>query len=249
MIGRTNAGFGGGGGGSAFSWMVITIPSGARVTCTTPSGSRISGSKDSDTSYIFKANKTGTYSFTATDGSKTATGTINVNALYSRFTLTLTFVFTPVYVVKGGVRQGDYTGLSVSTSGSATSATFDATYSYQGYNTPAVLLNAGYSSTATHTFNRITVPTGAKTLNVTALVLFNYSGTTTSTSSNPCFVRATNSTGTAIATTYINAQYAQNKTYTFNVSSYAGQTINLVVAERLTNGVQYGALTNIWFTG
>lgn len=73
MIGRTNVG-----GGSAFAVIDVRYPVGA--TCTCSNGTRTLKAKNTSGHFLFTIPKTGVWTVTATDGSKTKSATVEITA-------------------------------------------------------------------------------------------------------------------------------------------------------------------------
>lgn len=103
----------GGGGGSAFAFIIVNYPAGSTVTCTNSSGKKdISSTKR--LFYVKEPSSGSSQScvVTATDGTRTATQTVSITEGQSK---TITLAYT-LYLIKNGVAQVSETKTRVTTS-------------------------------------------------------------------------------------------------------------------------------------
>lgn len=91
----------GGGISNAYAVIAVIYPSGSTCTCT--KGTKTLRAKDTSGSYLFLIPEAGTWTVSCTDGSSTASKTVNITMQYQTESVTLSY---RSYVFKEGVNPG-----------------------------------------------------------------------------------------------------------------------------------------------
>lgn len=105
MVGKTNAG--GGGGGKLFAIIAVTYPAGSVCTCS--NGTKTLKARDTSGKALFNVS-TGTWTVTATDGNETKDATVDITTEGQLESVTLSYRY---YFVKDGVILKTFTKINV----------------------------------------------------------------------------------------------------------------------------------------